>query len=88
MTKNPWIAAILNLLFFGGGYIYNGKRMGYGVALIVAWLLIRIGEIQIYLTHLVNNYWLILFAGLIVMQLNFAIDAYKETKFLNENFKK
>jgi hypothetical protein len=35
MTKKPWLAAILNLLFFGGGHIYNGKRPRLGVAL--AW---------------------------------------------------
>jgi hypothetical protein len=85
MRKKTWVAFILNLFFFGGGYIYNGKRVGYGIALVIAWLLIRIGEIQIYLTHLVNDYWLIMFTGLVVMQFNFAIDAYKEAKAINEN---
>ena len=81
--KKPWIAAILNLLLFGAGYVYNGKRVGLGVALIVAWVLIRIGEIPIYLTGLVFNYWLILFFGIVTLQISFATDAYKEAKQIN-----
>jgi len=81
--KNPWVAAILNLLFFGGGYIYNGKRVGLGCALVAAWLLIRIGEIPIYLTNLVFKEWLVLFFGIVVLQLSFASDAYKEAKAIN-----
>jgi hypothetical protein len=82
--KNPWIAAILNLLFFGGGYIYNGRRAGTGIALIVAWILIRWGEIAIYLTGLVFSKWLILFTGLVVLMFTLATDAYNEAKKINE----
>ena len=80
MKKNPWVAAILNLLFFGGGYIYNGKRTGLGIALILAWILIRIGEIWIYLTGLVTKEWLVLFVGLVVLMFSLASDAYQEAK--------
>ena len=83
MKKNPWIAAILNLIFFGGGYIYNGKRIGLGMALIVALLLIRYGEIAIYLTNLVQDKWIVLFVGLVVLQFSLATDAYKEAKSIN-----
>ena len=81
--KNPWIAAVLNLLLFGGGYIYNGKRKGLGVALILAWVLIRYGEITIYLTNLVFKDWLVLFTGLIVLMFSLATDAYNEAKMIN-----
>jgi hypothetical protein len=81
--KKPWIAAILNLLFFGAGYIYNGKRVWLGVAMIVSWILIRIGEISIYLTDLVFHKWLILFIGIVVMQLSLTVDAYREAKSIN-----
>jgi hypothetical protein len=81
--KNPWIAAILNLLLFGGGYLYNGKRKGLGLALILAWILIRWGEISIYLTGLVTGKWLILFTGLIVLMFCLAADAYMEAKMIN-----
>jgi hypothetical protein len=81
--KNPWIAAILNLFLFGAGYIYNGKRKGLGVALILAWVLIRYGEITIYLTNLVFKDWLVLFTGLIVLMFSLATDAYNEAKMIN-----
>jgi hypothetical protein len=80
MKKNPWVAALLNLFLFGGGYVYNGKRTGLGVALIVAWVLIRTGEIRIYLTGLVFKDWLVLFAGLGVLMVSLATDAYREAK--------
>ena len=81
--KKPWLAAILNLVLFGAGYIYNGKRVMLGTALIVAWILIRVGEIPIYLTNLVFNDWLILFFGIVVLQISFASDGYKEAKEIN-----
>jgi hypothetical protein len=81
--KKPWIAAILNLLFFGAGYIYNGKRTGFGIALIVGWILIRLGEIPIFLTHLVFEKWLVMFIGIVVLQISFATNAYNEAKGIN-----
>ncbi len=33
--KNPWVAAILNLLLLGAGYIYNGKRIFVGILFIL-----------------------------------------------------
>ena len=33
--KSQWLAAILNLFFPGAGYIYAGKRVGFGVGLFV-----------------------------------------------------
>ena len=80
MKKNPWIAAILNLFLFGGGYIYNGKRIGLGIALVLAWILIRWGEIIIFLTNLVFEKWLILFTGLIVLMFSLAADAFREAR--------
>jgi hypothetical protein len=86
--KNPWIAAILNLFLFGAGYIYNGQRRGLGVALVLAWILIRWGEIWIYLSGLVFDKWLILFAGLIVLMFSLASDAYREAKAINSSLAK
>ena len=83
MNKNPWVAAILNMFLFGGGYIYNGKRVGLGYALVLAVLLIRFGEISIFLTHLVTEKWLALMAGLVVLQFSLAADAYMEAKSIN-----
>jgi hypothetical protein len=86
--KNPWIAAILNLFLFGGGYLYNGKRKGLGVALIIAWVVIRYGEISIFLTNLVFDKWIVLFLGLVVLMFSLAADAYSEAKQINEQTKK
>jgi hypothetical protein len=83
MNKNPWVAAILNMFLFGGGYIYNGKRVGLGYALVLAVLLIRFGEISIFLTYLVTEKWLALMAGLVVLQFSLATDAYMEAKSIN-----
>jgi hypothetical protein len=85
--KNPWIAFVLNLLFFGGGYLYNGKRVGVGFALILAWIVIRWGEITIFMTNLVFGKWLILFSGLILLMFTLAADAYGEAKEINEGNK-
>jgi hypothetical protein len=85
--KNPWIAALLNLFLFGGGYIYNGKRIGLGIALILAWILIRWGEITIFLTGLVFDKWLVLFIGLIVLMFSLAADGYREAKEINAQIK-
>ena len=81
--KNPWLAFVLNLLLFGGGYIYNGKRKMLGFSLVIAWLLIRYGEIKIFLTNLVFNDWLFLFIGLVVLMFSLAADAYGEAKRIN-----
>jgi hypothetical protein len=86
--KNPWIAAILNLFLFGGGYLYNGKRKGLGVALIIAWVVIRYGEISIFLTNLVFDKWIVLFLGLVILMFSLAADAYSEAKQINEQTKK
>ena len=82
--KKPWIAALLNLIFFGAGYIYNGKRVGLGAGLLVAWGLMRAGEIPIYLTGLVFDKWLIMFCGIVVLQICLAADAFNEAKSINE----
>lgn len=80
MKKNPWIAAILNFLFFGAGYVYNGKRQGHGLALIVAWIVIRYADIQFFLSGTVLNHWFFLMGGLAILQFTFAADGYREAK--------
>jgi hypothetical protein len=80
MKKSPLLAALLNLLFFGGGYIYNGKRVFMGVLLVVGWALISAGEVPIYLTGLMYDKWLTMFIGIGVLQISFAIDGFREAK--------
>lgn len=33
--KKPWLAAVLNFLFYGVGYIYVGRRVLFGVVLLI-----------------------------------------------------
>jgi hypothetical protein len=80
MKKNPWVAAILNFLFYGAGYIYIGKKKGYGLALVIAWIVLRTADIKFYLGSSILNTWFILMAGLAILQFTFAIDAYNEAK--------
>ena len=74
--KNPWISAILNLLFGGIGYIYNGKRVGFGFGVFIAdalltWSFIR-GE------------WTLLYTlSITIIDFMFAYDGYKEAKEMN-----
>jgi hypothetical protein len=63
--KKPWVAAILNLLFYGAGYVYNGKTKNLGIALIVAWIVLRTADIKFYLNGSVMGIWYILMVGLL-----------------------
>jgi hypothetical protein len=81
--KKPWISALLNLAFFGAGYLYNGERKAFGAALIASWILIRAGEIPIYLSRLVFDQWLILFFGIVILQIGLAVDGFREAKAIN-----
>ena len=80
MDKKPWLAALLNFFFYGAGYLYLGRKKGLGIGLIIGWILVRVGEISIYMTNLVFERWLILFLGLTVFMLTFAYDGYQEAK--------
>ena len=82
--RSPWKAALLNLFFFGLGYIYNGKRIRFGLGLVSAWVLILAAEVLIYLTHAVFDEWTLLISGLAVLQISFAIDGYIEAKGINK----
>lgn len=84
MKKNPWIAAILNFLLYGAGYIYNGKKKGYGVALILAWIVLRTADIAFYVNGNVQSIWFVLMAGLAILQFTFAVDGYRQAKEIND----
>lgn len=79
MKKKPWLAALLNILVTGLGYIYIGKRVLFGILLII-------GEIFAYIWvftdprafSLFENIWVSLSGILYIVA--FAIDAYKCAK--------
>jgi hypothetical protein len=83
MEKNPWIAALLNFLLYGAGYVYNGKTKNLGLALILAWVVLRTADIRIYLDATSLDNWFILMAGLSILQFTFAIDGFRQAKQIN-----
>ena len=50
--KNPWIAALLNFLFYGAGYLYIGKKKVFGVGLILVVVIIGIETVLRPMSHL------------------------------------
>lgn len=38
MTR-PWIAAVLNFVLWGSGYLYVGKKKGFGLGWLLAYML-------------------------------------------------
>lgn len=79
--KNPWIAAILNFLWYGFGYVYNGKRVAFGAGLIILELI----EYFAFFTIYSSNVGLILS---LLFGLLFAYDGYNEALEINKGAKR
>ena len=47
MKKNPWVAAVLNFLLFGGGTLYVGRRMLPGLVITVGGTVAQVAEIDL-----------------------------------------
>ncbi len=73
--KNAWLAAILNFFLYGLGYIYNGKRVGLGILLLVSDLIMG----MIYLMTITVEL-LIMALPLLLIAVGLAWDAYREAK--------
>ncbi|TFH38257.1 MAG: hypothetical protein E4G94_12575 [ANME-2 cluster archaeon] len=79
MAKKPWLAAVLNIILSGLGYLYVGKRKVFGT-------LILVGELLAYVwiftdpaaLQLMSNMWVIL--GSLLWIVGLAIDAYNDAK--------
>jgi len=87
MTKKAWLAALLNFVLMGAGYIYNGRRVYLGVGLTA---------VAVYATWFENfvlkvqapelfNY---MFGMILVLNLFLAIDGYRESNWINSSSKK
>ncbi len=85
MKKKPWVSAILNFFLYGAGYLYNGKKKGFGVMLILAWIVLRTADILFFLNGTDQNTWFILMAGLALLQIIFAYDGYQEARSINSS---
>ncbi len=84
--KSPWIAAILNFVLWGLGYIYNGKKGWSAVALIISDIVLSINlgallGINISLGNAID-YRIPL--ALLLLRLFFAYDGYKEAQEISK----
>lgn len=82
MKKNPWLAAILNVLISGVGYIYVGKRVLFGVLLLISDLIVYyfILSDANFSKNFLNGP--VILCGLIVTAA-FALDGYNDAKIVN-----
>jgi hypothetical protein len=82
MKKNPWVAAVLNFLLFGGGTLYVGQRVLVGVLLTLGGTTAQVVEIMV--SPLVGNsipsLWPFLLGGLVLAKVGLAVDAYGEAR--------
>lgn len=77
--KNPMVAAFLNFLLNGLGYVYNGNRVFLGSLLIFS----ELGMAAIYYNNIMQLFSGIVFPAFYVMLLMsfaFAVDGYNEAK--------
>jgi hypothetical protein len=74
--KKPWLAALLNILLPGLGYVYAGKRTGFGIGIILTSLFLFWG---ISFQDLPGMVWVDSF----IMSLLFAYDGYKDAQEIN-----
>ena len=83
MKKKPWLAAVLNALVAGLGYIYVGKRILFGILLILGEVFAYIWVATWVFTDpeafpILDSTWLSL--SWISFAIAFAIDAYRCAK--------
>lgn len=83
MNKKPWIAALLNFIFMGMGYIYNQKIIGLGIGFTLGAIVLTYVELQLQESNPIVHK--VMFAGVFLINTCFAIDGYNETKKINNN---
>jgi len=76
---NPLVAAILNFIFLGAGYIYMRKRLKLGFGLLFVFLLSLLGVAAMQLKS-TDVGLLILVVADTILSLSLAIDAYETAK--------
>jgi hypothetical protein len=90
--KSPWIAAALNLLLPGAGYIYAGMRVRFGVILIAAMVLVLFGPKPEYNQTVDTSVAVTDPSGIVVavagimVSIGFAYDAYCDGKRGNDSY--
>ncbi len=82
MSKNKWIAAIMNFFLLGPGYIYNGKRIVFGIGLTIAAILATFVELQ--LQDEAPDLFPVSFASFFILGSMCAYDGFKEAEKMSE----
>lgn len=86
--KSPWVAAVLNLLIWGAGYIYNGVRTAYGVGLIVVEILEHAPLFYLGLEATVSFPIMLYPISHLLISVLLAYDGYKDTEKINSQVKR
>ncbi|MCD6591037.1 MAG: hypothetical protein J7K72_03645 [Candidatus Aenigmarchaeota archaeon] len=85
--KNPKIAALLNLIFWGLGHIYIGKKVGLGVGLLFAEFVFYAAYLLLYFDQLFSLSFplhrIVLEVFWIIMTLLIIYDSYREAIEVN-----
>lgn len=78
--KNKWVVAVLNFLTLGLGTLLVGKRVGLGLAMLVAGSLLRYEEVRMgpALTGVLTVHWVIATTGMTLWGLAMAVEGYRE----------
>jgi hypothetical protein len=79
MKRNAVVAAVLNFMLFGGGYLYLKKRPLPAILITVGGLTAQVVEIMVSPvgTNSIPAFWPFLIGGLVVLKIGLAADAYQ-----------
>jgi len=81
--KNPWVAALLNFVTIGLGYVYAGERVLAGLLLTIGGgVLLRYEEVRIapLVTGHLTEHWIVSITGISLVGVATAIDVYRDLK--------
>lgn len=78
--KHAWLAGLLNFFTLGLGYIYNGKRVLFGVLVLIGAGLAAYVEFS--LKAAAPALYPYSFASFLILAVATAIDGYKEAKMM------
>ena len=73
-----WIATVLNFFFPGAGYLVLGHKVGLSVAWLVG--VIGLTYVELGIQTAAPSYYWPMFASVFLMNIAFAVDAYKVGK--------
>ena len=83
--KKPWLAALLNFLVWGLGYLYAGRRKAFGTLFVIGFLLSFL--ISDEMLNFSTFDWIITIVSYLIMSIAFAYDAYETAKEANAESK-